>query len=146
MTWRRSALSSGFALGKRHGLRGGRSGAGKLRDCTQYLTAMHQGDAKLFKVLISQVAKDRNINALSAKRSAYSDMPSFLSQSAICCIAAFPASCGAFNSHVDFAAEHPEVDWLSQQRLSTVLQSFAFRLRVAISGNHDDRGRPVVMP
>ena len=77
--------------------------------------------------------------SLSAKRSAYSDMPSCLSQSVICCIAAFPASCGAFNSHVDFAAERPEVDWFGQQRLGTVLQSLAFGLRVAIGGDHDDR-------
>ena len=47
--------------------------------------------------------------------------------------------CGAFNSHVDFAAEHPEVDWFGQQRLGAVLQSLAFGLRVAIGGDHDDR-------
>src|SRR5882757_1690764 len=74
----------------------------------------------------------------SAKRWAYSDMPSVLSQSAICCIAAFPASCGAFNSHIDFAAEHPEVDWFGQQYLSAAFQSLTLRLGVAIGGNHND--------
>src|SRR5208282_3879691 len=47
--------------------------------------------------------------------------------------------CGAFNAHIDFATERPEVDWFGQQRLSTVLQSLAFRLGVAVGGNHDDR-------
>ena len=57
----------------------------------------------------------------------------------------FGRLCGAFNAHVDFAAERPEVDWLCQQRLSTVLQSLAFRLRIAIGGDHDDRERPVAV-
>ena len=47
--------------------------------------------------------------------------------------------CGAFNAYIDFAAEGPEVDWFSQQRLSTLLQSLPLRLRVAIGGNHDNR-------
>src|SRR5262249_43893254 len=76
--------------------------------------------------------------SLSTKRSAYSDMPTCLSQSAICCIATFPASCGAFNSHFDFAAERLEVDWFDQYRLSTVLQSLAFCLCVAVGGDHND--------
>ena len=46
--------------------------------------------------------------------------------------------CGAFNPHIDFAAERPKVDWFGQQRLSTVLQSLPLGLRVAIGGNHDD--------
>ena len=46
-------------------------------------------NADLFKVLISQVTKVKSIS-FSAKRSAYSDMPSASSQSAICCIATPP--------------------------------------------------------
>jgi len=46
--------------------------------------------------------------------------------------------CGAFNSHIDFAAERPEVDWFGEQRLSAALQSVALRLRIAVGGDHDD--------
>ena len=48
-------------------------------------------------------------------------------------------SCGTFNPHIDFATERPEVDWFGQKRLSAVLQSLALCLRIAISGDHDDR-------
>jgi len=46
--------------------------------------------------------------------------------------------CGAFNPHIDFAAQRPKVDWFCKQRLSSTLQSPALRLRIAIGGNHDD--------
>jgi hypothetical protein len=39
--------------------------------------------------------------------------------------------CGPFNPRIDFAAEHSEVYWFCQQRLSAVLQSFALCLRIA---------------
>jgi hypothetical protein len=47
--------------------------------------------------------------------------------------------CSAFNAHIDFAAERPEVDWLGKQCLSTVFQRLAFRLRIALGGDQDDR-------
>ena len=50
----------------------------------------------------------------------------------------FVWSCGAFNPHIDFAAERPEIDRLSQKRLGAVLQRLALRLRIAISSDHDD--------
>ena len=147
MTWRRSAASwrdvsdcRGATTGPQVAVAVARAG-----NRTQYFAAMPERRRQVFSGPDQSGREGLKSISFSAKRSAYSDMPSFSSQSAICCIAAFPASCGAFNSHVDFAAERPEVDWFGQQRLSTVLQSFAFRLRVAIGGDHDDRERPVAM-
>ena len=39
---------------------------------------------------------------------------------------------GAFNPHIDFAAERPKIDRLGQQHLGTVLQRLALGLWVAI--------------
>src|SRR5450759_2620801 len=47
--------------------------------------------------------------------------------------------CGPFDPRIDFAAKRPEVDWLSKQRLRTVLQRLALGLRIAIGRYHDDR-------
>ena len=54
---------------------------------TPHLPTITEDDTEIFQVLISQVAKDGEINAISAKRSAYSDMPSVSSQTAICGLA-----------------------------------------------------------
>jgi hypothetical protein len=66
-------------------------------------------------------------------------MPSFSSQSAICCIDESVRSRSAFDAHLNFAAERLEVDRLGQQCLGTVLQRLTLCLRIAIGGNHDDR-------
>jgi len=49
---------------------------------------MPKRDAKFFQILISQMTQDGDVNIVFGKRWAYSDMPSFLSQSAICCMTA----------------------------------------------------------
>src|SRR5262245_19303266 len=49
--------------------------------------SLPERQSEVFKMLIGQVGKDRAINA-AAKRWAYSDMPSFSSQSPICRITA----------------------------------------------------------
>ena len=49
--------------------------------------AMAEQNADVLKVLICQIAENRDLDPVSAKRSAYSDMPSFASQSAICGVA-----------------------------------------------------------
>jgi hypothetical protein len=50
-----------------------------------------RSNTNLFEVLIGQVREDREINIILDKRWAYSDRPSFSSQSANCCIARLPA-------------------------------------------------------
>ena len=53
---------------------------------------MPEDDADLLQVLISQVGKNREIDVdYRQSAGAYSEMPSFSSQSAICCIAAHPS-------------------------------------------------------
>ena len=89
-----AALGGVLRLRLDHGvdLRCGRGSASKLADCAAESCRRSPRTTPIsFEVLISQVAKDREINAIFGKTSAYSDMPSFSSQSAICCIAA-PAS------------------------------------------------------
>ena len=60
-------------------------------NCAQQLAAMAEQDAEFFQVLIGhRSGKTQRSIPFSAKRWAYSDMPSFSSQSAICCTAAHP--------------------------------------------------------
>jgi len=46
---------------------------------------------------------------------------------------------GAFNTHIDLVAKRPEIDWLGEKRIGTVLQGLLLCIRIPIGGNHDDR-------
>jgi hypothetical protein len=39
---------------------------------------------------------------------------------------------GPLDPHVDLAAQHPKIDWLSEKRLGPALQRIALGLRIAI--------------
>ena len=88
---RRTLLLSSAALGvilpswPAHGggLGHSRWSAIKLAYRAQHLAAIAEHDAKFLEVLVRQVSKDGEINAVLRNRSAYSDMPSEASQSAI---------------------------------------------------------------
>ena len=47
--------------------------------------------------------------------------------------------CGSFDPSIDFAAKHPEINWLGEKRFGTGLQGVAFCFCIAVGGNHDDR-------
>ena len=66
VTWRRSAVSLGFELSQRR-LRRCLDGTYKLRDRRQHLSSMAEQDADLLKVLVGQVAKDRDIDFVLGK-------------------------------------------------------------------------------
>ena len=63
----------------------------QVSDSRQHFPPMPEEDADVLKVLIGQVGGGLEKSMpFSAKRWTYSDMPSFSSQSAICCIASPP--------------------------------------------------------
>ena len=47
--------------------------------------------------------------------------------------------CGSFDPSIDFAAKHPEINWLGEKRFGTGLQGVAFCFCIAVGSNHDDR-------
>ena len=66
VTWRRSAESLG-AFGVESQRRRRVAAPASSADCAQNLTAITKDNADLFEVLIGQVAKDREINAIFSK-------------------------------------------------------------------------------
>ena len=91
VTWRRSAVSWGCGsvnAGCRVGGLGCTFRTSARAIARSILRRCPSETPKLLQVLIGQIGKNGDSISFSAKRCAYSDMPSFSSQSAICCIAA----------------------------------------------------------
>ena len=89
VTWRRSAVSWRLRLRPGGGLRCCGGCACQLANGREHFPPMPEQDADIFEVLIGQMSGvPQTLIPFSAKRWAYSDMPRFLSQSAISCIAA----------------------------------------------------------
>jgi hypothetical protein len=65
--------------------------AAQLANCHEHLASMAEQDAHILEVLISQMRQHRDIDAILGEASPHSGRPSFLSQSAICCIGRPPA-------------------------------------------------------
>ena|SRR4249919_3423531 len=53
-------------------------------------------------------------------------------------------SCSAFNSRIDFSAQHRKINGFGQKSFSAILQGFALGLGAAISGDHNYRNGPNV--
>ena len=114
-------------------------GTHKLRNRRQHFSSMAEQDADLLKVLIGQVAEDRDINSVLGKTlgvlghaEVFEPVRNLLHRGPT-------RSRGAFNPDVDLIAERRKVDRLRQKRLSTALQRLALRLRIAVGSDHDDR-------
>ena len=87
MTWRRSAVSWVFGSVAVIGLGCCRSRTGKLADSRENFPPMPEQDADVLEILIGQMAENRDIDPVLGKALRVLGQPSFLSQSAICCIA-----------------------------------------------------------
>src|SRR5262245_51848882 len=46
---------------------------------------------------------------------------------------------GSLDTHIDFAAKRPKIDWFGEECLGAVLQGLLLSVRIAIGGDHDDR-------
>jgi hypothetical protein len=89
VTCRRSAVSWAFGS-VNAGCGDARTAPERSPDRAEHFQPIAECDAEVFEMLIGQVGENRQVNAVFSKAWPYSDMPSFSSQSAICCIASPP--------------------------------------------------------